>query len=66
MAMGSPFPQKHVRVKQAGLNSEVLKDHVLNVPPVPELEGDAPVGAADDAVFYDDICGSCPRFRCRI
>ena len=41
--------------EQAGGNSQILEDHIFNAAGISQLQGDASVGTADDAIFNEDI-----------
>ena len=46
---------EYILPKKPGADDDIMKEHILDTALVPQLQGDAPVGSADDAVFDGDI-----------
>ena len=49
------LPPEHLSAEQPGVDSNVMECHILDGTLIPELQGDAPVAAADHTVFHKNI-----------
>lgn len=45
----------YLRLKQSGRDRQILENHIFNATRIPQLQGDAPVGAGDHTVFHQNI-----------